>query len=740
MKAFGKALMLTSSVLAVVMTVAGCTSPLLHEAMWNDALDSTPLPRELEKYADAMMAPVIPAMPNPATVLDPDRPPRYLSIAEAIALALERGTTGLQSVRAPGIAEDDLGGFSGFGVTGGDSIRVLSYQPARFGTAIEAGLARFDPFFSTSMGWSLNDEPTQGLSNFSNGHFANFSSALVKPLATGGMFGVRFNTDYQLLNNPPGGSFSVLNPSYFTRLQFGFEQPLLRDFGTEINQLRSSFPGSSLFPSANGRASAFSSEGILITRLRHDQSRAELERAVNFQLLNVHAAYWNLYGAYINLYVNEQGLKQAHMAWTIGKELMKEGKIDNSQLAQILAQYEQFRGERMRALGSVLDSERNLRVIIGLSIDDGTRLVPIETPITLPVLPDWQCAVQDALTMRPELLIARQDIIAKQMNLALQKNQSLPDLRLAATHTTVGLGSRLDGNGTFIDANGVPTTNNALRSLVGSHFNNWTVGLNMTVPLGYRFELAQVRDAQLALTQSYVLLKNHEQKAVTYLAKQYSQVIELSKLIEIRRAQRIAQADQVEARMRKYTAGIKESPLEFLLSAQQQWTFALNQEYRAIVDYNIALASLEFAKGTIMSANRVRISEGPLPEGVTIRAVDHERSGTNHRAWVAHNRARHSPTWPDGGAAPLVNLEQIGAMPSKVVMPDVPTPLMEVPLPPPLATLRQPAEARPAPAPATPSTPEIPSMPTLQPVEMRGPTPETPTTNASVPVRFGTPK
>ena len=39
-------------------------------------------------------------------------------------------------------------------------------------------------------------------------------------------------------------------------------------------------------------------EGILITRIRLDQQRAEFERNLNYLLLNVEAAYWNLYGAY----------------------------------------------------------------------------------------------------------------------------------------------------------------------------------------------------------------------------------------------------------------------------------------------------------------------------------------------------------------------------------------------------------------------------------------------------------
>ncbi len=48
-------------------------------------------------------------------------------------------------------------------------------------------------------------------------------------------------------------------------------------------------------------------EGILITRIRFDQQRAEFERNVNQMLLNVEVAYWNLYGGYWTLYSREQG-------------------------------------------------------------------------------------------------------------------------------------------------------------------------------------------------------------------------------------------------------------------------------------------------------------------------------------------------------------------------------------------------------------------------------------------------
>ncbi len=635
--------LLLFAALVALTSLAGCAGPLLFQPPDGKAFDDpVVLPGKMESTLEALLLPAMPNAATPATVLDPERKPRHLSLNEAVALALEKGTIGIQSVRVPGLASEDLGGFTGQGIFGSDSIRVLSFQPARLGTAIEAGLARFDPFLSTGIGWRATDEPTQGLSSFSNGHGANFFSSLIKPLASGGSVGMTFSTDYQFLSDPPGGSFSVLNPSYQTRMQFGFEQPLLRGFGTEINQLRSSFPGSNLYSAISGRASSYASEGILITRIRHDQARAELERNVNFLLLNVQAAYWNLYGAYVNLHVTNQSLKQAHMSWSIGQELEKEGRIDNGQLSQIRAQYEQFRGDRLRALSNVLDAERNLRILCGLAVEDGERLVPIDTPVTLASAPHWPTAVHDALNLRPELVMARQDIMTKQMNLTLRKNEMLPDLRLQATHTTIGLGSRLDGNGTFLDANGDAVTSNALRSLTSSHFNNWQVGLNLNIPLGFRHEAAQIRDARLALTQSYLALKNHELKATNFLAKQHNRVLETSKLIDIRRQQRLAQGTQVETRFRKFLEwDIKERypHLEFLLDAQRQWASALNQEYQAIIDYNIALATWEFAKGTIMQSCRVRISEAPLPAGVAMRAVEFEREASDRQVSFELDRA-----------------------------------------------------------------------------------------------------
>ncbi len=607
-------------------------------------------------------------------MLDPERTPHYLSLGEAFAVALEQGTVGSQSARSPGVPIDDLVSFGGNTVFGSDSVRVLSLQPARAGAAIESALSRFDPQFNTGISWTNTDEPTQGLLSFTNGEAANFYSTLAKPLPTGGVVGVTYSTDYLYLINPPVGQFGVVNPSYIPKLTIGFEQPLLRGFGTDINQLLPQLPGSSLFPVLNGRANGSAPEGILISRLRFDQQCADFERSVNYLLLNVEAAYWNLYGAYVNLYATEQGLRQAQEAWVIFKNRADVGQgIGIGQLAQVQAQYEQFRGDRMRAIGAILNAERDLRQFLGMRVEDGTRLVPVDAPTTAPVQADWKAVAHDALNLRPELIMAREEVKARQLNVVLQKNFLLPDLRFQATHTTVGLGTRLDGNGQMLDVNGLPVTNNALRSLVGDHYNDWTIGVNLNVPLGFRHEFASLRDARLQLVQGYALLKNQEIKATTFGARAYSKVIETQRVLEIRRLQREAAAEQLRVRSVAFEEGNKQSPVEFLLTAQQQFAAALSQEYQAIVDYNIALATLEFARGTIMHHSRVSIAEAPVPPCAE-RAVEEEHRRVVEK--VADHILRPAtnsplPPLPLYGAASLLDLGAGPALPA----PTAPAPL-----------------------------------------------------------------
>jgi outer membrane protein TolC len=606
-------------------------------------------------------------VPKPSTVLDPDRKIRYMSLAEAISIALEQGTVG--NISGPATLSDAGAVFQGRLSDNTNSINVLALDPAITGAAIESALSKFDTRLTASANWTYTDQPSgnpataiqqigQSGRNLLPGVTTErdtYTASLLKPLPTGGVAGITFSTQYTNTNSP----IQRINPSYAPTLQFQFEQPLLQGFGIEINQLRNGHPGSILTPFQTNPNNA--AEGILITRIRYDQARAEFERNVQLMVTNVEQAYWNLYGAYWDLYAQESALRQAYEAWRINTARYEAGRVGIDDLSQTRGQYELFRGNRLTSLGRVLEAERNLRGFLRIAIEDGTRLVPSDSPTLAPYQPNWETALQETLTLKPELVLVRHELKSRQLELINQKNQLLPDLRFTSTYELNSLGSRLDG----------PDESNAFRELASNHFNNWALGLRLELPLGFRDAHSGLRIARLNLARSYFVLRDSEYRAVRNLQFQYRQISEQYAFIETLRAQREAYAIQLRSRFEQFLAG--RGTLDILLEAQRFWATALSQEYAAIVAYNNALVNFEFAKGTILRHDNIIIAEGELPHCAQVRAVEHARERTAALVLLEHAApVQYKPSCDKGGPVmPDLPANEAPSLPS--LLKDAPT-------------------------------------------------------------------
>jgi outer membrane protein TolC len=724
----------TLGVLALSLTaLAGCSQPCClrdYEALEKRA----GVPTDLATNPDVPMQHTMPDIGRPSDIDFPERAPVYLTLHEAIAMALENGSTGTQSVRGLGTIDDDLitsrsiGGNFAFG----DSIRVLALDPAITFTNIEANLARYDAVVRSVVGFNTADFPSNSSSAFRNGQFTAWGLTLEKALPTGGLADITFGSPTNQGINPGTNFYSnfvtrnffsgTLNPQYTPDLAFKFQQPLLQNFGTDINSLLAQHPlgGAQQYIRGNETQQT----GIVIARLAFDAQRADFERSVNFMLANVEIAYWNLYGAFVNLYSAEQALRQSHVAWKISKAKYDAGNLAITQYEQTRGQYEQFRGDRIQALGQVLEAERTLRGLLGLPMEDGKRLVPVDSPTVAPFVPDWNSALQECLSLRPELAMQRLDLKQKQLELVREKNALLPIVNMEADYTIHGSGTRLDGDSVF--AGGL--TDNALRSLVGDHFNDYNIGVTAVIPLGYRAQHANVRAAKLRLAQSYLQLRDEEYRAERYLVQQYRLVVQNYKLIEARRSQREAFAAQVEARFKEFVAG--KTTADFLLEAQRQWANALSVEYQAIVEYNNSLVRFQFAKGTLMPYNGIQIAEGPLPQCAQVRAVEHERQRA--KAIVLREQANAVASPPCSAEGACACDKALPALP-KGVAPSVPALLEGAP-----GLSKSVDDASMAPRPLGPSVGapvgNIKSAPVSSPVVsgpvMSGPVMSTPATSA----------
>jgi outer membrane protein TolC len=543
------------------------------------------------------------------TVLNPEGDKKPISLAECVALALENGRVG------------------------GTSIRVLAFDPAVAQTQIESALSRFDARWTSSLTWTRIDELTAVTSRnpvaiaaavaqaevntalagvaapvmvnpFIKEDTAAFESTITKPLPTGGLAGITFRTDYNFnnLNLGAGGlaGGTGFNPTYQPRLVFNFEQPLLRDAGVEINQI---------------------SGGILLARIGLEEARTRFVARVMDLLFQVETSYWGLYSAYWNLYTRDQALQQALDAWQIARSLGDAFRRNDVEL--LAQQYESFRLARLEALNGMLEAERQLRFTIGLPPEDGCRLVPLDEPTLAPYRPDWCTALNEALANRPELIELRQELKSLHLQVKRAKNLTLPDLRVIAQYDINGVGNQLDGNTSVDVGSGIIEPRNALRSLASNHFNDWTLGLRLDVPIGFRDAHAQVRRAELALAQRLLVLHDQEAQTAFTLEQSFRTLVLAQERLKVLAASRELAQHQYTARIGELREGV--ANFLQLLDAQRALVLSQIEERLSITQYNVALADFERQKGTLLAHDNVTISDGPLPACVEARASAHIR-------------------------------------------------------------------------------------------------------------------
>ncbi len=598
--------------------LAGCKNQLfLEPADWKEATRPN-IPPTLESQPhDAILPPGVQPGSKPATVSDSQRPTRPLSLKEAMAIAIEQGNigSGLNGTDNPALTS-----FSGRGTTGTDTIKAFVLDPAIAQAEVERSLSKFDARWTSSMTWAKQDQATLSLQqSFSNGDSASLTSTLSKPLPTGGIAGITTSLNYlNLASAPTNSQFIALTTSYTPRVQFIFEQPLLQGFGIEANQLLGNHPGSVLIPGLRPSGGS-GSEGILVTRIRTEQARLQFDTQINQMLFNVEQAYWNLYAAYYNKYAQEEGLKQAFELYGILTDRTKGGLGAPYLKQQAEAQYWLFRQQVITARQQVLDADRVLRGLLGMKSNDGAVFIPADEPMKALFSPDVDGVYQEALQTRPELMIARQEVKARQLDLLTQKNLRMPDARFFTSYDVNGLGERLTG--------GVPE--NAFANLRLNQFNSWQVGLRLDMPLGFRDANALTRQSQLSLWKSYEQLRDSERKiydGIVEAVRQMELGFETNVINEKRRAALIFVVKQQKERLGQFEREDYIGQLNGLIQSQRDLANAIADQYRGLANYNAALARLEYVKGTIQVYNNISVADGPLPAFVQKKAADHFRA------------------------------------------------------------------------------------------------------------------
>ncbi|MGD9636314.1 MAG: TolC family protein, partial [Pirellulales bacterium] len=560
--------------------------------------------------------------PPPLTLLDAENPEYWnLSLPEVIEIALQNSTVlhqlGGTVIRAP------------------DTVRT-TYDPAiaesdpRFG--VEAALSAFDAQFQSSVFWeknhrALNNEFFGGGTRILFQDASVFQAAITKTAATGSQFTVRHNVDYDG-NNAPG---NLIPSAWDANVEAEARQPLLQGAGLEFNRIAGPFSTPGIY------------NGVLVARINTDVALVDFEIAVRDLMSNVENAYWDLYYGYRDLNAKVQARDEALKTWRSVYARFETGRTggEAANEAQAREQYFRFQEEVQTALsgelldgtrvgngtgggifrptGGVLVAERRLRVLMGLSPTDGKLIRPSDEPVMAKVDFDWQQSAADTAVRRAELRRQKWNIRRRELELIASKNFLMPRLDAIGRYRWRGFGDDLTGN----ESGDLGQFNSAYGNLATGNFQEWQLGLEFSLPIGFRQAHAGVRNAELLLARDRALLRDQQRDAIRELSDAVAETDRTFVVAQTTYNRLIASRQQHEALLAPFEEN-KEVSLDLLLDAQRRLLESEVRYYRALAEYALAVKNVHFVKGTLLDYDGVYLTEGPWPGEAYRDAADLE--------------------------------------------------------------------------------------------------------------------
>lgn len=472
---------------------------------------------------------------------------------------------------------------------------------------VEAALAAFDAQLTTSMLWGRNElvqnnrffgglPPGSVLTN----ETGTFVSGLQKQFANGGLVSVSHNWDYLGTNSP-----SVLFPSSYTGfVRADFRQPLWAGSGTEFTRIAG--PIAQSFGGITGV-----SQGVTIARINGDISIVDFELSVRNLIRDTEDLYWELYLAY-RLYDAE--LANRNSALQTWREVQAKAEAEAAggaaaDEAQARENYFEIRARVETALSNVYSVENQFRRLLGLPVNDGKIIRPVDEPLRAEFVPEWQTCLAESLTLRPELRRQKWSIKSLELQTIAAESLTNPRLDLVSSYQVNGFGDKLlsyrDNDG--ITAQGF---NSAYETITQGNQTGWQVGFQFTMPLGFRAALAQLRNTELRLAKARAGLAAQELEISHELANSFQQIDAAYVTAQTQYSRLQAAERRAEVTTILKEAGVTGATLDLVLRAQASRAAAEIAYYTSLVRYNQAITDLHFRKGTLLEQNNIQLAEG----------------------------------------------------------------------------------------------------------------------------------
>mgnify|MGYP001042486667 CR=1 FL=1 len=455
----------------------------------------------------------------------------------------------------------------------------LDLQAARLDPRIQrysmvVAQAAFDPTISSTLGY--NDSRSQSTSQLDGGAQTTttretYNASLSKTMPWyGGRLSASFNNSKSETNNV----FATVNPNYRSSFQLGYTQPLLAGLKTDNQR----------------------------TALQTQEIQGEI---TDLQLLTrvanisdqVRRAYWALRAAIEQIEIQRQNLAQANELLEQNRIRVQLGSLSELQVVQAEAQVVSAEQALLNAEIQWRNQELVFKSLLAGGADDPLfrqTINPTDLPVIEPRNVDLDQAIEFALEERTDLRQQRQQRQISDLNLAVTRNNTLPDLSLNASYSVQGVGgnryerSGIGGDAELVEEGGYL---DGLQSIWDRDTPTWNLSLNFSYPVGNNAAKASVERARLQIQQADLDLRAQELSVVTQVTDAGLAVRDT--YLQLQAAQRSREVAERSADFEITRFNVGAATNYEVMQARDALTSARLSELRAIINYVNAIAEFE---------------------------------------------------------------------------------------------------------------------------------------------------
>lgn len=394
-----------------------------------------------------------------------------------------------------------------------------------------------------------------------------FDTGISQKLQTGTRWSLGFENVYKETNS----GFQTFRKRYETELVISVTQPLLKDFGLEINEM-----------------------GITIAANNEKISIEELKKSLMNQMVLAEKIYWDLVFSLENLEVNRILLNQAEDLLKLNQAQVEAGVLAPIEVLEAEASVATRQEGILLAENRILDDQDRLLGITYLGEDNwDLQLSPIDKAEFRSVDLDLAKCLADAIVLRPEAKQSQLQLKNADYNIRLAENGWWPSLNAFGDYSLNGLGGRYSDD---LDSLGA-----------GSRYYSWTAGAEFSIPLGNRVANADILKRKLQRYQSKYNIRRTKLLIEMEVREAYRQVITDEKRIKTTETAKDLEKRKLEIEEEKLKLGM--STNHDVLEFQADLAEAKRRYIQAIIDYKKSLAELSRRTGRLLGNYKVSIKE-----------------------------------------------------------------------------------------------------------------------------------